>query len=264
MLLDLNRLFALFQSTHPVWDATCDGAPIIIRRAGFQSTHPVWDATRCESMSICRPIFQSTHPVWDATFARPSIRHALQISIHASRMGCDLGDLPDGFQILDFNPRIPYGMRPDQHCRPLRWHRFQSTHPVWDATTVEMLYCRMFVISIHASRMGCDVKSFLVHRDLLYFNPRIPYGMRRGTDDTFAFHNDFNPRIPYGMRPAARFKIAIPHVISIHASRMGCDSLPSSTCRTACEFQSTHPVWDATARMDIAFHNMEIIARSSS
>ena len=30
------------------------------------------------------------------------------------------------------------------------------------------------------------------------------------------------------------------------------------------EFQSTHPVWDATARMDIAFHNMEIIARSSS
>ena len=100
----------------------------------------------------------------------------------------------------DFNPRIPYGMRPDQHCRPLRWHRFQSTHPVWDATTVEMLYCRMFVISIHASRMGCDVKSFLVHRDLLYFNPRIPYGMRRGTDDTFAFHNDFNPRIPYGMR----------------------------------------------------------------
>ena len=79
-----------FQSTHPVWDATCDGAPIIIRRAGFQSTHPVWDATRCESMSICRPIFQSTHPVWDATFARPSIRHALQISIHASRMGCDV------------------------------------------------------------------------------------------------------------------------------------------------------------------------------
>ena len=56
-----------------------------------------------------------------------------------------------------------------------------------------------------------------------------------------AYPPNFNPRIPYGMRLGLQVKYPKAFV-----------------------FQSTHPVWDATARMDIAFHNMEIIARSSS
>ena len=79
----------------------------------------------------------------------------------------------------DFNPRIPYGMRRillsghgnligisihasrmgcDRCCRRRgpRCRRFQSTHPVWDATPFiyENEWC------------------------FTYFNPRIPYGMR--------------------------------------------------------------------------------------
>ena len=101
-------------------------------------------------------LFQSTHPVWDATSRstvtsltilnfNPRIPYGMRrqlglfaggplISIHASRMGCDLGCDRTWESLLfqsthpvwdatasdrhhrtpdrDFNPRIPYGMRP--------------------------------------------------------------------------------------------------------------------------------------------------------
>ena len=37
----------------------------------------------------------------------------IAISIHASRMGCDKTQQILGIRFSDFNPRIPYGMRPD-------------------------------------------------------------------------------------------------------------------------------------------------------
>ena len=64
--------------------------------------------------------------------------------------------------------------------------KFQSTHPVWDAT--------LSLID------GCTAWN--------HFNPRIPYGMR------LALHVlpsvlllNFNPRIPYGMRLVSRIYI---------------------------------------------------------
>ena len=144
-----------FQSTYPVWDATTrrlEGDAV----TKFQSTHPVWDATKTFPPFRVIYRFQSTHPVWDATFCRqrPSTRYryfnpripygmrqsgvnkwtkAVSISIHASRMGCDMRRHPAPFGCRNFNPRIPYGMRRVRHVR------FQGA-----------------VISIHASRMGCD------------------------------------------------------------------------------------------------------------
>ena len=56
-------------------------------------------------------IFQSTHPVWDATVRDVGAQPSGEISIHASRMGCDPSVRPSGLR-----------------------KRFQSTHPVWDAT----------------------------------------------------------------------------------------------------------------------------------
>ena len=141
---------------------------------------------------------------------------------------------------------------------------FQSTHPVWDATSPR-----------RRARGRC-----------WHFNPRIPYGMRpllvSGVDTVTSFQSTHPVWDATWARPWTR----CPRSISIHASRMGCDvlvlllgdALPISihASRMGCDppsmrriragnrFQSTHPVWDATARMDIAFHNMEIIARSSS
>ena len=41
-----------------------------------------------------------------------------------------------------------------------------------------------------------------------------------------------------------------PTLISIHASRMGCDMAVERNSEYVWEFQSTHPVWDATEAMD--------------
>ena len=283
-----------FQSTHPVWDATSLGAvaqtasrnfnpriPYGMRHCSmrsqprmraFQSTHPVWDATgsrvgfsACFFISIhasrmgCDAIlsrsrsrlirFQSTHPVWDATMRQPRRTiSSLTISIHASRMGCDSIRWIHASGSVYFNPRIPYGMRPLARRTSRSMSSFQSTHPVWDATRQERLVVE--------------------NQD---FNPRIPYGMRRVA---FALatldYLNFNPRIPYGMRPDNEmpptpvivFQSTHPvwdathsyddprkiPVISIHASRMGCDADTTQTSPTKKAFQSTHPVWDATRR----------------
>ena len=83
--------------------------------------------------------FQSTHPVWDAT---------------CRTFGLELFS-------WHFNPRIPYGMRRGVSGVSSPLNGFQSTHPVWDATSVQCLRWHWIGISIHASRMGCDVRRVL-------------------------------------------------------------------------------------------------------
>ena len=119
-------------------------------------------------------------------------------------MGCDRGSMARRFSASHFNPRIPYGMR--------------------QSLSVKRIASRS--ISIHASRMGCDVRADRVHHHQRHFNPRIPYGMRPFSPCGPWSPFDFNPRIPYGMR---LHKPTVPHQsthISIHASRMGCDTRP--------------------------------------
>ncbi len=170
----------LFQSTRPVWGATCayrddraTGGNISIHapRVGrdaksgytlgevtvFQSTRPVWGATTC---ILARPNtwrkFQSTRPVWGAT--------TVTMCLASSR--------------LYFNPRAPCGARPCvvqgrflvegfQSTRPV-WGAtaanlqsqitalFQSTRPVWGATFSPGTQHRPRAISIHAPRVGRD------------------------------------------------------------------------------------------------------------
>ena len=96
-----------FQSTHPVWDATdIDWRPIRFRQ--FQSTHPVWDATVSFFPWLICIKFQSTHPVWDATKKENLYwGSTVQISIHASRMGCDDRATDATSPQRDFTPRSP-------------------------------------------------------------------------------------------------------------------------------------------------------------
>ena len=102
------------------------------------------------------PSFQSTHPVWDATAPLADRVKAIEISIHASRMGCDGRLATQRINSTYFNPRIPYGMRPGLFFLFQLFKRFQSTHPVWDATSACGIRKSCADISIHASRMGCD------------------------------------------------------------------------------------------------------------
>ena len=163
--------------------------------------------------------FQSTHPVWDATLDTCTVVSLTIISIHASRMGCDRCARPARTWTTYFNPRIPYGMR----RKPFRRH----------AMAVE--------ISIHASRMGCDGSQARHSHWPAYFNPRIPYGMRPRPPAPENSPRNFNPRIPYGMRhglaqPRQRYAL-----ISIHASRMGCDTIGASRTTAAVHFNPRIP-----------------------
>ena len=91
--------------------------------------------------------------------------------------------------------------------RPLFFNRrasvFQSTPPVWGATTTERPYLRQKEISIHAPRVGGDL-------------------------------------------PPVNIKFAA-NAISIHAPRVGGDALRMAAGERSGAFQSTPPVWGATA-----------------
>ena len=100
------------------------------------------------------------------------------ISIHASHAGCDRELNACCPAPVNFNPRIPCGMRPDifrditgielfqsTHpmrdatryiFSPMRISLFQSTHPMRDATTNDSGFEIGINISIHASHAGCD------------------------------------------------------------------------------------------------------------
>ena len=169
--------------------------------------------------------FQSTHPVWGATPAGDFLHQSLEISIHAPRVGCDeVVLLLDDKDIISIHaPRVGCDLREMRHMETA------------------------LLISIHAPRVGCDFSVHLCHSAMDDFNPRTPCGVRLhpcaggsgcvhisihaprvGCDGACGciqpLHGYFNPRTPCGVRPA-----------SIRISS-------SST-----EFQSTHPVWGATA-----------------
>ena len=55
---------------------------------------------------------------------------------------------------------------------------FQSTLPVWGATLTVTAFTRYFPISIHAPRVGSDFTSMSCLHALHHFNPRSPCGER--------------------------------------------------------------------------------------
>ena len=78
------------------------------------------------------------------------------ISIHAPLTGCDGGTHRKHIWNQNFNPRTPYGMRPE-------------------AVTGDVYASK---ISIHAPLTGCDDFLGTLFNVFNNFNPRTPYGMR--------------------------------------------------------------------------------------
>ena len=195
-----------------------------------------------------------------------------------------------GNRLIDFNPRIPYGMRLHRRVATIRRQHFNPRIPYGMRPASSIDLDAVDSISIHASRMGCDGRvvasvlrewisihasrmgcDFFQSRSLsfqLHFNPRIPYGMRLGrarrTCCPYVFQSthpvwdatghigDVHSDLPISIHASrmgcdahVRSLRAVP-VISIHASRMGCDAALVSGAGRHQQFQSTHPVWDAT------------------
>ena len=127
------------------------------QRAGFQSTLPLRGATHT-----------SHHPCWDAKFQSTlPLRGAT---------GGKMGLTPPH---RNFNPRSPYGERPDDPA--------DSDAPR--------------KISIHAPLTGSDPNTIRERATEGNFNPRSPYGERPAGGGRRPASLDFNPRSPYGERP---------------------------------------------------------------
>src|SRR5690625_3854789 len=100
------------------------------------------------------------------------------ISIHASNVGCDVEQHNNDLIKIYFNPRIQRTMQPPLRNTPY-YHthfnpriqtripleqaiygalntKFQSTHPMKDATRADTYFQTLLEISIHASNEGCD------------------------------------------------------------------------------------------------------------
>ena len=101
---------------------------------------------------------------------------------------------------------------------------FQSTHPVWGATFLTLQRQITVAISIHAPRVGCDSGHLLVFLGI-----------------GISIHA---PRVGCDVHPAP---VGNGRQISIHAPRVGCDAALARDHGMSYGFQSTHPVWGATA-----------------
>ncbi len=159
-------------------------------------------------------------------------------------LGC-VGELP-GSRCTDFNPRAPCGARQVPCVADANRTLFQSTRPVWGATTwrTRRRTCstyfnprapcgaRLYIhrsgrrkagISIHAPRVGRDPGGRHVQQpdQISIHAPRV------GRDGICGFaessvHN-FNPRAPCGARHFLITLFWTTLVISIHAPRVGRD-----------------------------------------
>ena len=148
-------------------------------------------------------IFQSTLPVWGATVYKYADGAALDISIHAPRVGSDSTGRTacHRFQISIHAPRVG------------------SDNENGDLGS-------LIYISIHAPRVGSDDILQLPFLSLSNFNPRSPCGERPSAQESTEGQREyFNPRSPCGERRKPHPGRDHREHISIHAPRVGSDRL---------------------------------------
>ena len=148
----------------------------------------------------------------------------IRISIHAPRVGSD-GGLETAFhtQFL-FQSTLPVWGATTMALTEAQKRAFQSTLPVWGATS----HCGPFCCQFY------------------YFNPRSPCGERHLFIVYKLTYKHFNPRSPCGERLRGAVHSFSAYPISIHAPRVGSDPTGGDVRGIPGPFQSTLPVWGAT------------------
>ena len=167
-----------FQFTRPVWGAT-GRAGISGESREFQFTRPVWGATSPKFRRSTRaPSFNSRAPCGARLHLRGVFRRR-RVSIHAPRVGRDLGT------------RFPY----------VGDDVFQFTRPVWGATKGQSQSTPCRIVSIHAPRVGRDPTCHRRYARTKSFNSRAPCGARLLLALLPGLIPCFNSRAPCGARP---------------------------------------------------------------
>ena len=147
----------------------------------------------------------------------------INISIHAPRGGSDCNLINNGITHTDFNPRSPWGERPDYRYKPSIVTGISIHAPRGGSDDKLEADPEQGHISIHAPRGGSDrsmasvvasVEDISIHAprggsDLLFFRSQpsrlISIHAPRGGSDLFQntawpYRSDFNPRSPWGER----------------------------------------------------------------
>ena len=189
----------------------------------FQSTLPVGGATSTTGETRNMDRFQSTLPVGGATSKRCA----------------------NPITTSNFNPRSPWGERPNNVALPTISILFQSTLPVGGATGPGEQLRGGLGISIHAPRGGSDNNSNSRICNGWYFNPRSPWGERLVFQQRSRNTRHFNPRSPWGERllfwlwrlERDRFQSTLP---------VGGATCKKQLAHSVQKFQSTLPVGGAT------------------
>ena len=145
-----------FQSTRPVWGATCYLVNAAGERRHFNPRAPCGARQAQASNRRAAAAFQSTRPVWGATTHDLAPVRRFCISIHAPRVGRDFLTQTLLWRFDYFNPRAPCGAR-----------RLVALDQRRDAP-----------ISIHAPRVGRDEMPMAGVPKSENFNPRAPCGAR--------------------------------------------------------------------------------------
>ena len=153
-------------------------------------------------------IFSFVPRSWEISIHAPRVgcdvgvaqgRLTLGISIHAPRVGCDGDNDVLGLHHDDFNPRTPCGVRRCIFCVLCCIRLFQSTHPVWGATGPGWSAVDDGQISIHAPRVGCDAAYTAISSGSSIFQSTHPvWGATCCVALRIQQAKYFNPRTPCG------------------------------------------------------------------
>ncbi len=197
-----------------------------------------------------------------------------KISIHAPRVGCDLKQQhPTRLRTNNFNPRTPGGVRPST-TKPRLFARsiFQSTHPGWGATSSlrPPSAVKVKFQSTHPG-WGATGRAGSSGRSQLSFQSTHPgWGATSSPKGKKIRSVEFQSTHPGWGATMDVTDLKAGIKISIHAPRVGCDSMrliihgtlgvdfnprtPGGVRHSSIrqiqpithQFQSTHPGWGAT------------------
>ena len=218
----------LFQSTLPGWGATDSWRLVTTIKCKFQSTLPGWGAT-CSVLRGVPDMMISIHAprmgsdgMWDtwlhracsisihaprmgSDIAPAGLPHPCEISIHAPRMGSDKQRRHAPRSANNFNPRSPDGERPGRWLRTSTSDHFNPRSPDGERQYDPLNTIEMVSISIHAPRMGSDLRG---EGCQTVFGRISIHAPRMGSDPSFnflgGFRAYFNPRSPDGERHVNR------------------------------------------------------------
>ena len=127
------------------------------------------------------------------------------------------------FPTADFNPRSPYGERLQTLRSSFKISAFQSTLPLRGATCINCLCFEVYSISIHAPLTGSDCSAGSWTSATRYFNPRSPYGERHQRHSIGQIADQFQSTLPLRGATAEYAKLCKAWPISIHAPLTGSD-----------------------------------------